>query len=260
LVANAYENVLLRRLGRKVVRNPKHDYFEAPVVEETEYPTTNPNLPPKSTPAQSAPKPPTKHTTSYSHYFRDDEDEELSAMDLDSLNDQKPLAVKSALHQKLPLVSSPQPSTSKGFVSFRETSRVSASSREPSPKRSRMTDSTTIKARRMRVCDPNYPFKIENTSLITVDQYLELSRDERSGKSFVIYGRIDSFVSEFEATDAGYSFDCRVVDDYSRGQLKTAINKTWLREVAGIDASEYLDILEACKADENKDLTTETVG
>lgn len=90
-----------------------------------------------------------------------------------------------------------------------------------------------------KVCDAEYPFKIGNTNLSTIDQINQLSVQEKLNKYFVVCSGIKQFWRGLKVKDGEWKLRCVLQDDYSSSELNVKISSQVIAKLTGYEADEF---------------------
>jgi RecQ-mediated genome instability protein 1 len=169
--------------------------------------------------------------------FDDDEDfdgifAQIDSLETASASSNQPSTSSSYFPANAPKVTTPVSSKFSKFKKIQETP----------PKKPRFEEPTIVEPPKKKICDIGYPYKIREISISTIDQYLELTQDERKNRMFIFYGSFDRLWRPLKVKNEEWVLGCIFKDDYSDGELKVLINSQLLNKIAGCNAREFSSI------------------
>jgi hypothetical protein len=224
LITNAFENNLLRIMNMPLKSKPKLDYIEESVSLNPENPerkplSSQPNPNPKMMEKIVHPK--QKDQQIESRTWIDDEDDDLLSIDLNTLTAVKPNYSndEEILELEKEFINGSQPTSSKFTLP------ISTIPQKPT------------------ICDLAYQYKIKGSSLATIDQYIELTQDEKEMNSFVLFGSsFDFWINLIIDKNDEWLLGCNIIDNYSNNNLKVIVKSDILTKLIGYSATNFQEV------------------
>ncbi|XP_059620382.1 recQ-mediated genome instability protein 1-like [Phlebotomus argentipes] len=240
-VSNAYENMLLKALGKPINLNPRSNYLEVSVVEESQV-TKSQNQPAimASCEQRSAVEVPTP-TRSDLDQMIDEDDELLMAIELETLEASRTAGGRPTTQELSELSAPPPPSATSGNDSLSDF--VDASLFED-------FESAPETHRKPTILDTDYSFKIRGLSLVTIDQFkaaIQQSGIEIGSKSFIFRAKFHQVTEKLSVEKNFWNIKILLTDQWSKEQLKVCVLSEALDKLSGFTARELSEMYKCSK-------------
>ena len=124
-------------------------------------------------------------------------------------------------------------------------SRVPPPSRTPTlstvvPTTSRETLDVVPAIRKLpSVSDNNYPFKIINCNLVTIQQYISLKTAFKQNRDYVVNCEIGAFLEKLKVRNHEWNLSVTLIDSYSEDSLSVKVTSAVIGKLSGCSAIEF---------------------
>ena len=142
--------------------------------------------------------------------------------------------------QQSPAISVSPPPVSR--VPAKITSRVPEASAKSTvlPSTSRESHNVVPPVRKLPlVSDSNYPFKIRNSNLVTIQQYVSLKTAFKQNREYVVLCEIGTFLEKLKVRNHEWHLSVTLIDSYSEDSLSVKVTSAVIAKLSGCSAIEF---------------------
>lgn len=89
------------------------------------------------------------------------------------------------------------------------------------------------------VSDSNYPFKITNSNLVTIQQYVTLKTAFKQNRDYVVFCEIGALIEKLKVRNHEWHLSVTLIDSYSEDSLSVKVTSAVIAKLSGSSAIEF---------------------